>query len=112
MGWLVIITYIAVTIWIWTRFGVLAGIVIAVLGFALLQVIGPRIDKRFGDRSTQFLEFHYAWDNLMGPPFTPDALAAKRLWLRYWRQEWKGTRISAHDWLVARIQNGTDDRSI
>ena len=109
MGWLAVFIYIGISALVWVNFGVWLGVLAAVVGAVVLNVVGPWLDDRFGDRSLQFMEFHEAWDSLVGPPQNVDALSAKRLWLSKWRGAWKESRISAYDWLIEELSETVPD---
>lgn len=114
MGLLLRIIGLVVVIWAWIRFGVLMGILAFAVVTVVLLFVGPRIDRRFVPQSETFLEFHEAWDSIVGPPEEVDALSAKRLYLSRWRGERKQTGESAEEWLVrirteVRSGSGSDD---
>lgn len=94
MGILLLAGAIALTIWAWVTWGWLGGLIVGVLSFMAVGFMRSRNAQRN-------LEFHEAWDSLIGPPTTPDELSSKRNWHRpQWKSENRRTGITAYDYLL------------
>lgn len=103
MGLLLFTAALAGTTWVWITlgwgWGVLAGIASPFLVGALRA-----------KASEKNLEFHKAWDSLIGPPMDVDAFSAKRLHRSEWKKANRKTGVSAGNYLMSSSERASGDQ--
>lgn len=104
MGLLLFMTAFAGTIWIWANLGWGWGVLAGIASPFLVGALRAKASKKN-------LEFHEAWDSLLGPPMDPDAFSAKRLHRSLWKKANRETGVSPRQYLMSHNRIPSDPGS-